>query len=233
MPELHDLLQRAAQQPTRQPNVDALWRRGRRLRRRRRAISAALVTACLVALAGTFAFVSDGNDRQTLDIIARSATNQPTTTMEPSSTTTSPPPSAAPTTDRFSNAASGSTRPVDQIAISVMNGAAICGVAANYRPYIVAIGYQRVSAENAPTIVSTSTIVFLDGFAADASVLATRLRMPISATIDAKTAALLERVGANIGVVLGQDALSYVAKPDVCGGSGDLVSDAKTPPTTN
>jgi LytR cell envelope-related transcriptional attenuator len=229
MPELQDLLQRAAQQPTRQPNVDALWRQGRRLRRRRRAISAALVTACLGALAGTFAFVSDGNDRQTLDIIAPSAT----TTMEPASTTTPPPSSAAPTTDRLSNAASGSTRPVDQIAISVMNGAGICGVAANYRPYVVAMGYQRVSAENAPRIVSTSTIVFLDGYAADASVLATRLRMPISATIDAQTAAWLERAGANVGVVLGQDALSYAGKPDVCGGSGDLVTDAITPPTTN
>jgi LytR cell envelope-related transcriptional attenuator len=232
MPELQDLLQRAAHQPTSRPNVDILWRSGRQRRRRRRAINAMVGLACLVTFGGTLAFISDGNDRQTLDVIAPSETNQPTTTMEPSSTTTSPPSSAAPTTDRLLNAASGSTRTVDQIAISVMNGAGICGVATNYRPYVKAVGYQRVSAENAPTIVSTSTIFFLDGYAPDAAVLATRLHMPISATIDAQTAAWLERVGANIGVVLGQDALSYVAKPDVCGGSGDLVSDATTPPTT-
>ena len=231
MPDLHELLQRAAQEPTRRPNIDALWRQGRRLRRRRRVIGTALATACVVAFGGTLALVIDRSDHQTLDVIAPPETTQSTTTLQPPLTTTSPPSSAAPTTDRLSVAATGSTRPVAQITISVMNGAGICAVAANYRAYVMAMGYQNVRAENAPTIVSTSTVVFLDGYAADASVLASLLRMPIAATIDARTAESLQRVGAGIGVVLGQDALTYVDTPAVCGASGDLVSDVTIPRT--
>ena len=80
MPELHDLLQRAAQQPTRRANVDAMWRRGRQMRRRRRAISTALVTACLVAFGGTLALVTDRSNPQTLDVIAPPSTTPSATT---------------------------------------------------------------------------------------------------------------------------------------------------------
>ena len=89
MPELHDLLQRAAQQPTRRPDVNAMWRRSRQMRRRRRALSTAFVTACLIAFGGTLAFIADGNDHQTLDVIA-----PPETTMASSETSSTTPPAA-------------------------------------------------------------------------------------------------------------------------------------------
>ena len=82
MPELQELMHRAAQQPTRPPNVDAMWRRGRQLRRRRRTIGTAVVSACLLAFAGTLALLTDSNDPQTLDVTApsESASTAPSTT---------------------------------------------------------------------------------------------------------------------------------------------------------
>ena len=70
MPEITELLQRAAHEPTTSPNVDLLWRRGRQRRRRRRTISAAIAAACLLAAGGTTAFITKDHDRQTLDVIA-------------------------------------------------------------------------------------------------------------------------------------------------------------------
>jgi hypothetical protein len=82
MPEINELLQRAAHQPSTSPNVDLLWRRGRQRRRRRRTINAVIAAVCLLAAAGTTVFISKEHDRQTLDVIA-----PPASTSNPSSTT--------------------------------------------------------------------------------------------------------------------------------------------------
>jgi hypothetical protein len=79
MPEITELLQRAAQQPSTSPNVDFLWRRGRQRRRRRRTISAVIAAVCLLAAGGTAAFITKDHDRQTLDVIAPPHTTMSTT----------------------------------------------------------------------------------------------------------------------------------------------------------
>jgi hypothetical protein len=219
MPEIRELLQRAAQLPTASPDVSHLWRRGQQLRRRRRAISTVVAFACLLVGGGSIAFFADDDDRETLDVVAPPVSILASTTERPTTASTSIAPS---TTIGALRAMDGSVHSINDIKVVVMNGSLICGVATNYRAFVMAKGYQFVIAENAPYPVPVSMIVFADGYGPDAALLATSLNMPALPILEPQFDAMLERVAADIGVILGEDALNYVVKPEVCGDTGSL-----------
>ena len=230
MPEMRELMQRAATQPTTRPDVEILWQRGRSLRRRRQALNALVALGCVLMTGITALLITENDDAQTLDVVRGPGTSATLTTQAPSPIPSSTAPVAVTTV--IPMATDGALHPIDQVVVVVMNGSRICGVATNYRPFIKANGYETVLSENAPNPFPTSVILFAEGFGADAIRLGTILNMPVTTSPDPQAVALLGRTGATVGVILGEDALRYVAAPQVCGGTGELGTTTTIRPTT-
>jgi hypothetical protein len=141
---------------------------------------------------------------------------QGSTTQRPPVATTMPVASSAPAT----TAVSASPHPIGELKIVVMNSSQRCGVATNYRPLVMANGYQMVEVVTGPP-TTTSFVIYATGYELDAAILAQRLGMLASTSADSSLTDAFNRTGAHLGVVLGVDALRYVAQPETCQGTDD------------